>query len=146
VRGQLRGMCAIRRGSARTVESDECDTESECKDSFVCPVREDVKCGQEWLLTYVCVVCREMFSTFVRPRPGKLFFYFFEDEGPVPTDLFVNTFPLSLSSYIKLTYVLIINYGIIINSISTLMHTVWHVDKYKITFKLVINHWTNEIL
>jgi len=22
---------------------------------------------------------------------------------------------------------------------------VWHVDKYKITFKLVINHWTNEI-
>jgi len=31
-------------------------------------------------------------------------------------------------------------------SISTLMHTVWHVDKYKITFKLVINHWTNEIL
>jgi len=26
------------------------------------------------------------------------------------------------------------------------MHTVWHVDKYKITFKLVINHWTNGIL
>ena len=25
------------------------------------------------------------------------------------------------------------------------MYTVWHVDKYKITFKLVIN-WTNEIL
>jgi hypothetical protein len=24
-----------------------------------------------------------------------------------------------------------------INSISTLMYTVWHVDKYKITFKLV---------
>jgi len=22
---------------------------------------------------------------------------------------------------------------------------VWHVDKYKITFKLVISHWTNEI-
>ena len=22
---------------------------------------------------------------------------------------------------------------------------VWHVDKYKITFKLFINHWTNEI-
>ena len=37
------------------------------------------------------------------------------------------------------------NYGIIIKSISTLMYTVWHVDKYKITFKLVINHWTNEI-
>jgi len=26
------------------------------------------------------------------------------------------------------------------------MYTVWHVDKYKITFKLVINHWTNETL
>ena len=26
------------------------------------------------------------------------------------------------------------------------MCTVWHGDKYKITFKLVINHWTNEIL
>jgi len=26
------------------------------------------------------------------------------------------------------------------------MYTVWHVDKYKITFKLVINHWTNEVL
>ena len=25
------------------------------------------------------------------------------------------------------------------------MYTVWHVDKYKITFKLVIN-WINEIL
>jgi len=24
------------------------------------------------------------------------------------------------------------------------MYTAWHVDKYKITFKLVINHWTNE--
>ena len=33
-----------------------------------------------------------------------------------------------------------------LTSISTLMYTVWHVDKYKITFKLVINHWTNEIL
>jgi len=26
------------------------------------------------------------------------------------------------------------------------MCMVWHADKYKITFKLVINHWTNEIL
>jgi len=26
------------------------------------------------------------------------------------------------------------------------MYMVWHVDKYKTTFKLVINHWTNEIL
>ena len=41
---------------------------------------------------------------------------------------------------------LITNYNIIINSISTLTYTVWHVDKYKIIFKLVINHWTVEIL
>ena len=33
----------------------------------------------------------------------------------------------------------------IIKSISALVYTVWHVDKYRITFKLVINHWTNEI-
>jgi len=26
------------------------------------------------------------------------------------------------------------------------MYKVWHVDKYKITFKLVINHWANEIV
>jgi len=26
------------------------------------------------------------------------------------------------------------------------MYTAWHIDKYKITFKLVISHWTNEIL
>jgi len=26
------------------------------------------------------------------------------------------------------------------------MYMVWHVDKYEITFKLVISHWTNEIL
>jgi hypothetical protein len=25
------------------------------------------------------------------------------------------------------------------------MCMVWHVDKYKITFKLVISHWTNEM-
>jgi len=41
---------------------------------------------------------------------------------------------------------LIINYGIIIKSISTLMYMVWHVDKCKITFKLVVSHRTNEIL
>jgi len=41
---------------------------------------------------------------------------------------------------------LIINYGITIKRIITFMHTVWSVDKYKITFKLFINHWTNEIL
>jgi hypothetical protein len=25
------------------------------------------------------------------------------------------------------------------------MYMVWHVDKYKITFKLVISHWPNEM-
>jgi len=40
---------------------------------------------------------------------------------------------------------LIINYGIIIKSIGTLTCMVWHVDKYKNTFKLVISHWTNEM-
>jgi hypothetical protein len=31
-------------------------------------------------------------------------------------------------------------------SISTLRYNkVWHVDKYIITFKLVISHWTNEV-
>jgi hypothetical protein len=38
-----------------------------------------------------------------------------------------------------------VNYDIIIKSISTLIYTARHVDKYKITYKLVIN-WTNEIL
>jgi len=33
----------------------------------------------------------------------------------------------------------------IIRGINTLMYTVWHVDKYKITFKLIISHWTNGI-
>jgi hypothetical protein len=40
----------------------------------------------------------------------------------------------------------IIKHGLMIKRISTLMYTVWHVDKYKITFKLVINHCTNDIL
>ena len=44
----------------------------------------------------------QCFSTFVRPRPGK-FFFFFKDKGPVPTNLLVNNFPIFLSSHIKLT-------------------------------------------
>jgi len=32
-----------------------------------------------------------------------------------------------------------------IKNINKLMYTVWHVDKYKIIFKLFIN-WTNEML
>ena len=48
----------------------------------------------------------------------------------------------------KQTFIFIykINNGIIIKSISTLMCAVWHVDRYKITFKLIINRWPNEIL
>jgi hypothetical protein len=49
--------------------------------------------------------------------------------------------PITVNKYINQS----INYGIIIKSISALMYTVWDVDKYKITFKLVIN-WTNEFL
>jgi len=37
-------------------------------------------------------VLDQCLPTFVRPRPGKLFFP--QDEGPVPTDLLVNTFPI----------------------------------------------------
>jgi len=33
----------------------------------------------------------------------------------------------------------------IIKSISTFMYTVWNVDKYKITFKLVISNWISTI-
>ena len=72
--------------------------------------------------------------------------YFFIKRGSGPNKFTRKYLSIFLSSYIKLTQVLIINYGIIIKSISTLMFTVWHVDKYKITFKLVTNHWTNEIL
>jgi len=25
------------------------------------------------------------------------------------------------------------------------MYMVWHVDKYQVTFKLVISHWANEM-
>ena len=85
----------------------------------------------------------QCFSTFVRPRTRK--FFFFIKRGPSPNKFTRKYLSSFLSSYIKLTYVLIINYGIIIKNISTLMYMVWHVDKYKITLKLVIN-WTNEIL
>ena len=34
---------------------------------------------------------------------------------------------------------------VLVVSVSTLTYTVWHVDKYKITFKLAISHWTNEM-
>jgi hypothetical protein len=46
---------------------------------------------------------------------------------------------------IKLHIGTTLSYVIIIKSISTLMYTVWHVDKYNVTFKLVIN-WADEIL
>jgi len=89
------------------------------------------------LKMYIGLRLEQCFSTAVRQRPGKFFFHKTRSRSQhiyssVP-------FLFLLSSYIKLTCVLIINYGIIIKSISTIMCTVWHVDKYKITFKLVIN-------
>jgi hypothetical protein len=42
----------------------------------------------------------QCFSTFVRPRPGKFFFY--KTRARAPPNLLVNTFPIFLSSYIKL--------------------------------------------
>jgi hypothetical protein len=41
--------------------------------------------------------------------------------------------------------IIIINYVIIMKSISTFAYMVWHADKYKITFKLGISHWTKEM-
>ena len=79
----------------------------------------------------------QCFSTFVRPRPGKFFFFTRRVPGSKRfTRQYLSKF--FLSSYIKLKKGLIINYGIIIKSISTIMCTVWYVDKYKVTFKLVI--------
>jgi len=79
----------------------------------------------------------QCFSTFVRPRLGK--FYFRKTRARSQQICSSVPFQIFISSYIKLTQVLIINYGIIIKSISTIMFTVWHVDKYKITIKLFIN-------
>jgi hypothetical protein len=42
---------------------------------------------------------KQCFSTFVRPRPGKLFFYKMRARGP--TNLLINTFPFFLSSHIN---------------------------------------------
>jgi len=84
-----------------------------------------------------CCTLQQCFSTFVRPRPGK---FFFHKKRARSQQIYSSVpFRFFLSLCIKLIQVLIINYGIIIKSISTLMYTVWHVDKYKITFKLVIN-------
>jgi len=79
----------------------------------------------------------QCFSTFVRPRPSK----FFSHKTRARSQQIYSSVPFQFFfiSYIKLTQVLIINYGIIIKSISTFTYTVRHVDKYKITFKLVIN-------
>ena len=68
-------------------------------------------------------------------------------DGGFNEKLGVYIYPTGWKQFnLGLTYVLIINYGTVIKGISALMYTVWHVDKYKITFKSVINHCTNEIL
>ena len=51
--------------------------------------RSDIVWGQKWSFTYHL---KHSFSIFVRPRSGK--FFFSQDEGPVPTNLLVNTFPI----------------------------------------------------
>jgi len=84
---------------------------------------------------YRCL--QQCFWTFVRPRPGKSFFH--KTRARCQQIYSSVHFQFFLSSYIKLTKVLIINYGIIIKSISRLMCRVWRVDKNKITFKLIIN-------
>ena len=98
-------------------------------------VQEDT--NRKWFRIIDKYLLDHCFSTSVRPRPGKAFF----QKTTARSKQIYSSVPFQyfLSSYIKLTYVLIINYGIIIKSISTLAYTVWHVDKYKITFKLVIN-------
>ena len=66
-------------------------------------------------------------------------------DGGFNEKLGVYIYPTGWKQFnLGLTYVLIINYGTVIKGISALMYTVWHVDKYKITFKLVISNWTNE--
>jgi len=109
-------------------------------------------CTSDFLTNYVgnssiSYACHMLYTTVSEPLwdrgPVNSFFI---RRGPGPNKFTRKYLSIFLSSYIKLTKVLIINYGIIIKSIRTLMYTVWHVDKYKITFKLVINHWTNEIL
>jgi hypothetical protein len=101
----------------------------------------DVSVASICILSYTVT---QPFSKFVRPQPGKFFFH----KTRARSQQIYSSVPFQffLSSYIKLTYVLIINYGIIIKSIGTLIYRVWHVDRYKITFKSVINHRTNEIL
>jgi len=77
--------------------------------------------------------CRTVFLYLVRPRPGKFVFHYTRARS----QQIYSSVPFSiLSSFIKLTKVLIVNYGIMIKSI---MCTGLHVDKYKITFKLVIS-------
>ena len=63
-----------------------------------------------WVVTTSHIPVDQCFSTSVRPRPGKLFFFLKkEDEGPVPTNLLLNTFPFyvywtlhHLDSWIKI--------------------------------------------
>ena len=48
------------------------------------------ECGHPSLWTYNTTCLDQCFSTPVRPRSSK--FFFSQDEGPVPTNLLVNTF------------------------------------------------------
>jgi len=76
---------------------------------------------------------RPLFLNLCETAAGK---FFFHKTRARSKEIYSSVpFQFFLSSYIKLTQVLIINYGIIIKSIITLMCTVWHVDKYKIALK-----------
>ena len=109
------------------------DYQFHVKDS--CP-RSEVEKRTEATSVHVSFHLEQCFST-AGPRPGKFFFH--KTRARSQQIYSLVPFQFFLSSCIKLTQVLIINYGVIIKSISTIMCTVWHVDKYKITFKLVIN-------
>jgi len=88
---------------------------------------------------YICGICiynivkfafglAQCFSTFVRRRPVKFLFH----KTRVRSQQIYSSVPFQF-------FFKFIHYGIVIKSISTIMCAVRHVDKYKITFKLVIN-------
>jgi hypothetical protein len=53
----------------------DCATDTEWVDNLVYPVREDKKCEQGWLYTYVCSVCRGLVVTNKNSRCGRDFLH-----------------------------------------------------------------------
>ena len=86
----------------------------------------------------------QCFSIFVRPWPCKFFF----QKTRARSQQIYSHLPFHFFKFIHLTNTSI-NNELWHNQKKVLVHlmyTVWHVDKYKITFKIVINHWTKQIL